>query len=605
MGINATRVGKMTVTAYRSAPTTLKKTSPMVAALIPSWVLHGYARAKPETISKFMGGIVMTGLKEIKDDKFIAGLFRKLARQKQVFRASFYAEEQKVRSHMYFTDLRGDEPKIVWLKGHRNNPAGQKARVAFFSRDTFFLFETNVKSSEENVHDLEKPIAVYSAFRRVLPRHQMEDTDSGYICLRGDSPKYRVLDISTQGLSFLSEPLSLQKEEVLRSVVVMLDGVPDVQTDAVVTYRRSEKDGTVIYGLRFVEIGWAPRQQLLAYVLRKNFPRIRFLSDFSEAQIHEIYDGAGYLSLKSRHEMNKNYEHMITTFQKIKEKGQIGTTLAYCTGTRILTVGSILRIYDHTFLGHQLASLPEARLNLKSKTDVYSALADSLVDHQDCKHYVTYFDVHLPWHHEMYEKIGTYINDQNKFIMDSLEFFECTSKDFERGPTVTGYEVSAMESPEAFIGFCTHNMHPLEQGCYAYGRDEFYLPEIGRLYESFGLFVARRLWSVSIDGKTVAFAVSEAYTSGLNLFNLLDMVRLYFPDPQVDPRSVLSALLSHVIGFFSKYDKDTFYVVMKIAGESPSDLEMPGFAHRHSAGRVMASRQGVAEYRAIMSLLAR
>lgn len=547
----------------------------------------------------------MSGLKEIRDDKFIAGLFRKLARQREIFPASFHREGKRVRSYMYFGDLRGDEPKIVWLNGGRTYLAGEKARVAFFSRSTFFLFETNIKSSEENIHELDKPITVYSAFRRIHPRHQMGDADSGHVTFRENSAKCPVLDISTQGLSFLSKSLSFQKEEVLRNIVVTLDGVPDIQVDAVVTYRRSEKDGTVIYGLRFLDIGWASRQQLLAYVLRKNFPRIRFLSEFSEAQIHEIYDRAGYLSLKSHHEMAENYEDMIATFRKIKEKGQIGTTLAYCAGTTILTVGSMLRIYDHTFLGHQLASLPEARLNLKSKTDVYAALADFLVDHQDFKHYVTYFDVHLPWHNEMYKKIGTYINDQNKFIMDSLEFFECTSKDFASGPTAKGYTVSAMENPEEFISFCTNTMKPLEQSCYAYGHDDFSLPEIQKLYQTLGLFVARRLWSVSVDGRTLAFAVSEAYTKGLNLFNLLDMVRLYFPDPQVDLRSVLSALLPHVIEFFSRYDRDTFYAVMKIEGESPSSLEMAGFAHRHSAGRVMASRQGVAEYKAIMSLIAR
>jgi len=53
-----------------------------------------------------------------------------------------------------------------------------------------------------------------------------------------------------------------------------------------------------------------------------------------------------------------------------------------------------------------------------------------------CENHHACFDINLPWHQEIYKRIGSYINDKSKFIFDELEFFECTTGLLETGAAI-------------------------------------------------------------------------------------------------------------------------------------------------------------------------
>ncbi len=533
----------------------------------------------------------------------MSALFRNLARQKKV-PVTVHLNGKKMPTELYFGGSQGREPRVRLNPETSASVNGDPVKIAFLNKAMFFLFETRLRHVGDDTYSVDKPQVIYSSFRRMLPRYRFGEGKGGMVTFYDHPCECPLVDISTEGFSFLCDEKLWSGREIVRNITLHLDSGAEIRIDGRVRYYRKEKDGRYLYGLRISEQQWFPRYELFKYIARKTYSNIRWIEEFTDEEVHALYDKSGYLSLKSREEMEHSFTNMLDAYEKIRDKKQISASPVYFSDDKMLTVCSVLRIYDRTFLGHQLASLPEARMNLKSKTDVYLVLADFLIDHLYCENYLSYFDISLPWHQEIFRRIGSYIDDKNKFVFDELEFFECHTVQTETVNEGSEFAVDVLEGSEQFRRFCHWNLDPIEVGCYAYDEKHFNLREISQVYEVLDLYVSRRLWAITKKSKVVAYAVAEAYSDGLNCFNLLDMCRVYFSAEAVAKRDILKALLPNVGLFFRKFKKDRFYVVFKCRADVKT-LEFRGLEHRHSAGRVMMSRPGIVEYRTVLSMNSR
>lgn len=427
--------------------------------------------------------------------------------------------------------------------------------------------------------------------------------EEAFIQLPGDSQRQPILEICTSELSFYCTGDLPEEGLEVRSITVFLPNGLEFNADARVKEIRPSGNGHFVCRLALSEIQWPVYRKLFSYIFEKNYPALKPVNSFPESQIYDLFHKSGYLNLKSRQEMDSNFKKMLHVLDRIGGKMHITTNLVYHDNDRALTIGSALRIYDRTFLGHHLASLPEAKMNLKSKMDVYLGLVDFMSNHPYFQYYLAYFDDHLSWHDKMYKRFYKFINDENKFYYDSMHFFECRSGGLRGEGRSQGFKCTALDSPEEFLDFCQAFLPPILVNCYHYRRDHFNLMEVRQLYEMLDLYTARRLWRISRDGRLEAYAVAETFTDGLNLYNLLDMCRVYPANESTDLNAVLRALLPGVAMFFRNFKKDRFNVFFGANGRAAEGINIPGLNYHALAGRVIVGREAAIEYRKLLNQL--
>jgi hypothetical protein len=429
------------------------------------------------------------------------------------------------------------------------------------------------------------------------PRQEYEEA---YIHIPEKAQRYRLLEICTRELSFISGENFLEEDLAIRNITVIIPNGLEFTVDARFKGCRPYTNGAYVCTLSLPDIQWPVYHGLFSYIFEKNYPALKPVNSFSKREIYNLFDKSGYLDLKSRQEMDSNFKKMLSILDRIGEKTHIIKNLVYYENEKALTIGSALRIYDRTFLGHHLASLPEAKLNLKSKTDVYLGLADFMSNHPYFQYYLTYFNDQLSWHNKMYKRFCRYINNENKFYHDSMHFFEY--KIGIRGEErPDGYQCAALDRPDEFITFCQHSLPPIVINCYNYNGENFNLMEVKQLYEVLDLFMARRLWRICRNGRVEAYAVAEAYTDGLNLYNLLDMCRIYPASGNTDLNPVLQAVLPDAGRFFRNFGKDRFNVLFRADAQPCGSIEIPGMHYHALAGRVIVSQEAAVEYRKLLN----
>lgn len=530
-------------------------------------------------------------MKKIEDEKYLHNLFRNLARQKIVpLTVNLY--DGKVLGGYLMVDRVKSNPVIQIEEGSKLE-ISEEIEVAFFVKDFYLLFKTvPVRYVEDNRYEITSPTFVYSSFRRMISRHMVEEDEKAYLVLPGSENKIKIRDINTMGLSFIYGTDELKEGTLIKNIKILLGHSTEVSVDAYVRYCVKDKQQNYVYGLVFRSLDWTENQELFSYIFERKYPQLRQLGEFEPEQIYELF--GEYLKIKSKDEMDRNFEKMKSCLQSVYKNHDIASNLVYCNNGKLLSSASALRVYNKTFLGHQLVSIPEAIFNIKAKTDLYYGLSEFLMNHKHFEYYLTYFFADLSWHSEMYLKIGSYIKDSNKFFVDSFQLYECiTNADINSSG---GYECTPLDKPDEFIEYCSRNLSKLEIGCYSYDRDSIFLDMIKKVYKQAGLYIDREIFKVSKENEVIAYAVAECYSDGLNLFNITDMTRLYFNSKNFDIDKVIIATVEKVNEFYKTYNKEKYNLVFSYAAELKTNLSSGITLSSHPWGRVMADREGGAEY---------
>lgn len=291
---------------------------------------------------------------------------------------------------------------------------------------------------------------------------------------------------------------------------------------------------------------------------------------------------------------------MIDTLNILKTNQEISASLVYVKDDNsLLSTASALRIYNRTFLGHQLVAVPQSATNIRSRADIYYGLADYMINNKYWEYYISYYITLLSWHDLMFQSIESYINDKNKFMINKIQFYTCRTGYNFRYEKDT-YQLEVMNNPNDFLEHCNKNMQPIEIKAYSYDSD-FYLEEIKQVYEALGLYITRKLWCVKRNNNVVAYIVGECSSNGLNLFNLMDMVRFTFTDiNDKDKQSIIEASLEQILQYYIRYQKDNFNLVLQ--GED-NNIHIEGVIPNQSWARIIMNKEGGNEYRKLIKLL--
>lgn len=523
--------------------------------------------------------------KRITDEGFIMNLFRNLFKLKRV-----PVVADHVMADMLIKDRKGNE---IVLENFHCNDIDMPLTIGFFYNETFYSFKS-INMVKDSTNYLEKPLEIYATYKRKLSRYEVKDIDNTLLKIRGQDQVFRIKDISTKGLSFESD-IGFEAGSIINNIEIILEGSQTICLDAVVKYCNT-KGTRNVYGLAFTDINWFDTRALFLYIFKNSYPNVKTLAEFDKESIRQLFEA--YLVKLPESIGRKRFDDMIVTMNQIKSNKEISASLVYVKDDNmLLSTVSALRIYNRTFLGHQLVAIPQSATNIKSKADIYYGLADYILNNKYMEYYISYYVTLLRWHDLMFQRIESYINDKNKFTISKILFYTystgCDSK-YEQ----LEYHVEVMNDPGDFLEYCHKHLEPIEIGAYSYDKD-FYLEEIKQVYEALGLYITRRLWCIRRKNTVVAYIVGECGSNGLNLFNLIDMARFMFIDEN-DKQNIIKAALEQLVKYYRRYQKDNFSLVFQAEN---MDIDIEGLVPNQSWARIIMNKEGGIEYKRLIKML--
>lgn len=527
--------------------------------------------------------------KKIMDQGFIVHLFRKLFKQKRI---------PVIANHLFadmlIMDRKGNQ---IVLDNFERIPISidSALNIGFFYNETFYSF-TSTSTMKDSVYYLEKPPEIYATYKRELNRYEVKDIDDIHLKISGHDNIFKVKDISIKGLSFESN-INLELGNMVTNIEVILENSERVFLDACVKHRSNG-----VYGLEYTDIDWFSTRTLFLYIFKNSYPNIKALADFDKESIRKLFDA--YLVKIPEIIGRKRFDDMILSLNQIKSNQEITANYVYVKDDNsLVSTASVLRIYNRTFLGHQLVAIPQSVTNIRSRADIYYSLADYALNNKYFEYYISYYVTLLSWHDLMFQSIENYISDKNKFLINKIQFYtyntgcniEYNQKD---------YHIELVTDIKDFLKYCKKHLEPVEIQAYSYESD-FFLEEIKQVYEALGLYISRKLWSIKHNNIVVAYIVGESSSNGLNLFNLMDMARFIFVDPdEKNKQKIIETSINQLCMYYQRYGKDTFNIVLNGQdNDTNNDIIMEGLHKNQSWARVIMNRQGAIEYKKLIKLL--
>ncbi|HEX9060421.1 MAG TPA: PilZ domain-containing protein [Clostridia bacterium] len=543
-------------------------------------------------------------IKEIKDSKLISNVFRSLTRSSPLQVKITTDDETVVRGELLFLDRKGTSPAVS-IKDYRLS-LNQIILVYYVHKEIIYRFKTPIIDCKDNLYYIEIPCNVTSLFNRFVPRYKIPEDfkDNYYIEFHSKKDRYILSDISINGMRFLSDK-KFECGEIIKNALLSLDNILNLQVDFKIVYSRKDND-IFINGVNFLNLDLKERNKLQTFIISSTHPHLNNLLLFEEDKIYNLYDKSGYLSLKDSNEMNRNFMNMINNFNNIKRNCYISSHPVYCKDSKLLSTASVIRIYNGTFLAQQLASIPEARLNLSSRNEIYLALCEYLLCNPYFEYHLAYFDATLKWHSEMYGYFSSFINDESKFLIDTIGLLEYSGFNSKANPEnpEKKYSLAPILEYSEFINYCKNNLEDIVSNTYYYNED-FFQNQISQVFDLIGLFMVRRLFGIYKDGVLISYCVCEFYPDGLNLYNLLDMARFYLLDEYIDLNEMFDDIIPEIAVYYKKYGKTKFNILIKSDEETLRSITTKGIKYSHLLGRAFIDRKGLSFYHKLVMLSTR
>jgi len=531
--------------------------------------------------------------KEIKSSSYILDILRNISHTKRlqatillsadIFEKGYLSYDRKKRFFVFRSDVLSEQ-----------YIPGQKINISYLLRETIFEFESTILSVQTTFLTLTVPKIFKSSFKREYSRYFPKLNEEIHIIL-DDGTTCEVKNINTSGVSFYNNNIGLKIEDSIRNICIVFSG-NSVCVDTKIKYIISTDTDKLLYGAEFESIDWFSNYALYNYIVKKTYPKVKEITDFSKETIYQLYDESGYFDLKSRKEIEVSFNNMFDLMNKIKIYPQIISNPAFYHNNQIYMGASVLRIYNNTFLAQHLAAIPQARLFSTSKASIYLSINDYLLCNPHFKYYLTYFDATNKWHNKMYQNIGGFIEDDTKFLYDTLDYFECYFEHYGQN-NISTYQSQILTNPIEFIKYANNNLPKLYNQTHGYNIDNFKLSEVKQLYEMAGIYTQRQLIKITNNNNLIAYGIIEVYSEGLNLYNVLDMLRLYIVDRNCDMNEVFISAINECKYFFDKYKKKKFNIFVKLTKDARKSINIPGVNYDFLVGTVMANRIGSVEYK--------
>lgn len=381
-------------------------------------------------------------------------------------------------------------------------------------------------------------------------------------------------DISHSGLSFYSVPsedlvyLGLRIDDL---ELLAPEGPPLRLNAEVRSLQHGAEDDTSLCGMRVTipspedELRWG---RIVADLL---YPRTTTGSGWTDA-VWELYEASGYfrLSGKKPHHFDRLRSPYTEMYQRLDEYPRVGYRVVWPSARGVEGSASALKIYQGTWLGHQLAKRPGLSPDAATAKEVLREIV--LGTHEPMLH-----DPDFHW------LLG--------YCEASVRWMQVAHFDFAQAHEITGqasvipfrlFEGSTHDlldtSPTSPAAFTTGAATPSEQRqllsrisatrprayreALDFVEERFDLAQLGMAWHRAGLAREREVIVARYSGQPVAAVVLESATHGTNLFHLLDGVRLFCLDPTFGPalRDAAFAYLLRVAAQWYRSRGNEFFV---------------------------------------------
>ncbi len=474
--------------------------------------------------------------------------------------------------------------------------------VSFLLKETVFSFDTSILDITENILELKPPVVFTSSFKRHISRYSPTDEETLLVKMP-DGSLHDVKDITTSGVAFYSEKLGYKIGDRIKNMQILMKN-DFVRLDADVKYIIEADNGYFFYGTKFPNNNWFRYYSLFRYIFKQTYPDIKQIFTFSREEIYLLYENSGYFNLKPGDEIEDSFNKMYKNLKRISDYPQITTNPVFVHNNKMYMGASALRIYNKTFLAQHLAAIPESRLFPSSKHSIYLGLSDYLICNPYYEYYLTYFDAQNKWHNRMYGSIAGYINDKNKYLYDTVEYFEVSYNEHAL-LSENSYSAEILTDTTEFSEYAEENIPSLVRYTYGLDKKNIDLTEIKQIYELIGLYIDRCIIKIVKDDVVTAYAVCEAYTTGLNHFNILDSIKVYIVEKKPDLNSVFNALIGESLSFYDRYEKNRTNLFIKLDSDVKDTINVPGIRYSHLIGRGLVDRNGIIEYKNLMMNMSR
>lgn len=385
-----------------------------------------------------------------------------------------------------------------------------------------------------------------------------------------------VRDVSYGGISFWADAI----EDILYPgldipvVEVLPPGEPPLRLTAQIRVvsapdRSSPQHASLgqSIGLCVAPIDADSQQRWVSLVGERLHPDTRIGSQYSE-QIWEVFLESGFFALsgKTAEDFNLSREAFFQAgVQLDAASARLGGRVVSVSPRGVECSVSTSKAYRHTWLMHQLArrrSDPQLVSRPVLRNVMLRSAEAACVD-QDLRWVAAFCEANVRWLDGALLEFARPYQEKGLAFVRQFELMEGSPDLF--APPPPGLTIRAPEPEE---------MPLLYQGLSEW-RPRSYLEAFDLLPETFDLRAVTQLWStrgmqraraawLAFQGETpVAAAIADLAEPGLNLFNILDGVRLVTLGPAAElapgaSEAALAALLRHAAGWYGEFGRDQF-----------------------------------------------
>jgi hypothetical protein len=348
-------------------------------------------------------------------------------------------------------------------------------------------------------------------------------------------------------------------------------------------------EGSTSFGVRLVPRSMDDVVRLARAVERFSFPTLLPRTTVPRGEVVDLLRTSGYLDLR------ESAQELRPWHDAADERLSIDAVHRRPDGVLDGHV-SCTRIYRRTWLFHQLATLGQGRLAMKTRRAIYLSATGwvSLLSEGD-GYAMAYFDREKRWHSAFFESFTRWSGDDSIATIVPLDRFELAGAPKDVSAGEGSWEIGEARPDELDLAErAIRNATPpllaraidIEPGLLA-------TPTLCPPHAAEGLERARVLLVAREAGEATAFALCETGSAQLSLFNLLNIAHVVVT-PGASP-GAQRALLVSIARFYAERGIPAPLVVAK-----PGTLtaaEDAGFTLAETMGCLILSAEGLKQYR--------
>ena len=509
-------------------------------------------------------------LKKIKTPEYLTNLLHNLSREKNI-QILLYFNKRKYQAEFYFNYKKGDMPLIKFKDEINPQVVEGKIKVSFSYHDIFFIFKSAITGTAENNYSIKKPDEIIVSIRRSVNRYKIRVEDKAIIFFNESGREYLINDISTRGLSFISDEIIVKDFKKAYKISIKINNGPQFITQAIVKNFRKNEDGTFTFGMSFTGMDWLTLRELFSFLSDKSYPYLKLLTDQNFDEIKEL-----------------NYPGILSD-------------AVYGRYGRFLALGLAKQIYNQTFLARELITSPSGKLTSKIKKNILTGLADYLIENPNFNYYLGYIVTDYDWYDNLFSAYAGYIKKPHKMIYERFRHFQYRAGEVITPPENSLYVTEELDSADEFIEFSSNNIPDLERECCDYRKKNFEGVGIKSQQEKTGILMERMFWKIINEGDLIAYAVAEAFSGEAESGFLIDNCRLFFVRQDENLSSLLESFLPSAALFYKNHSREEFNLFIKMLKEKTSDISIPGLTSLPPTGRVIMSLEGLTDFKNLLA----